>query len=98
MNSSAGKRQKEFKVLFISQRDACRGPMAECIFQMLADKYAMKSFNKFLWKATSAGLEKYNQGNLPDQMCLKVLGDNYLDSKHACRQASVTPGTLTGQN
>lgn len=87
-NDASKKKKRELKVMFVSKRDACRGPMAESIFKYLAEKYAMKSFNKFLWKAMSAGLDKYNEGNLPDQMSLRVLGENHLESMHCCRQVS----------
>lgn len=83
------KKRRELKVLFVSKRDSCRGPMAETIFAYIADKYNLKSFSRFIWRASSAGLVKYNQGNLPEQLCLRVLAENKLETLHGCRQVSL---------
>lgn len=80
------KERRELKVLFVSKRDSCRGPMAECIFIYLAEMYNKKSFARFIWRASSAGLMKHNQGNLPEQLCLRVLAENHLETMHGCRQ------------
>lgn len=88
---SKKKKPKELKVLFVSRRDSCRGPMAECIFNHLAEKHKLRSFNRFLWQAQSAGLEKWNQGNLPEQLCLRVLAENNLETMSGCRQVSLSP-------
>ncbi|CRK86556.1 CLUMA_CG000200, isoform A [Clunio marinus] len=85
-DGSKNKKRKELKVLFVSRRDSCRGPIAETIFQHLAEKYNLKHFNRFSWRANSAGLEKYNQGNLPEHFCLRVLAENNLETMHGCRQ------------
>jgi protein-tyrosine-phosphatase len=85
-NSSRQKR--ELKVLFISKRDACRAPIAECIFKHLAEKYADRHFNRFLWRAGSAGMEvsKHHQGSLPEHKTLRVLCENHLDTASGARQ------------
>lgn len=87
------KKKRELKVLFVSKRDMCRGPMAECIFNYLADKYNLKSFSRFIWRAHSSGMDcyRYNLGNLPDQLSLRVLAENRLETQHGCRQASLRP-------
>jgi protein-tyrosine-phosphatase len=82
------KKRQELKVLFVSKRDSCRGPMAESIFNYLADKYSMKTWNRFLWRVNSAGFTKYNQGYLPEQLALRVLAENNLETLHGCRQVS----------
>lgn len=82
------KKKRELKVLFVSKRDACRGPMAECIFNHLVDKFNTKSFARFNWRVQSAGLVPYNQGNLPEQFCLRVLHENSLETMHGCKQVS----------
>lgn len=82
------KNMRELKVLFVSKRDSCRGPMAETIFDHIAEKNKIKPFNRFLWRASSAGMVKYNQGYLPEQLCLRVLAENNLDTMHGCRQVS----------
>lgn len=87
-SEAAELKKRELKVMFISKRDACRGPMAECIFQFIVNKYQGKAFSKFRWKISSAGLEKYNPGDIPEQRCLQVLGENRLDTIHCCRQVS----------
>lgn len=88
------KKKPELKVLFVSKRDCCRGPMADCIFQYLTEKYSLKSFCRFLWRSQSAGFESYCQGNLPEQMCLRVLKENNLETMHGCRQVSFNHLTL----
>lgn len=88
------KKKRELKVLFVSKRDCCRAPMADCIFQYLAEKYSIRPFCRFLWRSQSAGFESYNQGNLPEQMCLRVLKENNLDTMHGCRQVSFNRLTL----
>lgn len=88
------KQRKELKVLFVSKHDCCRGPMADCIFQNIADRHAMKSYSRFLWRSSSAGLKKYNPGNLPDQLALRVLGENNLDTVHGCREVNYLTLTL----
>lgn len=85
---SKKKKKRELKVLFVSKRDACRGPMAECIFNYLTEKYNLKSFSRFIWRSHSAGLVAYNQGNLPEQFALQVLNENHLETMHGCRQVS----------
>lgn len=87
-DSKNKKQMRELKVLFVSKRDSCRGPMAESIFDHIAEKNKLKPFNRFLWRASSAGMVKYNQGYLPEQLCLRVLGENNLDTMHGCRQVS----------
>jgi protein-tyrosine-phosphatase len=83
------KPKKELKVLFVSRLDSCRGPMADCIFTHIADKHAMKPYARFNWRSMSAGLRKYNQGNLPEQLALRVLAENHLETMHGCRQVSL---------
>lgn len=87
-DESSKKKRRELKVLFVSKRDCCRGPMAETIFIHLADKFNKKAFARFIWRASSAGLQKFNQGNLPEQLCLRVLAENHLETMHGCRQVS----------
>ncbi|CAG9797017.1 unnamed protein product [Chironomus riparius] len=80
--------KKELKVLFISKRDSCRAPIADTIFNHLADKYSNRNFNKFIWRSSSAGLEvpQASQGKLPDQKTLRVINENHLETMHGCRQ------------
>jgi protein-tyrosine-phosphatase len=81
-------KRKELKVLFVSKHDSCRGPMAESIFQSIAERHAMKPYSRFLWRSASAGLSRYLPGNLPEQLALRVLAENGLDTVHGCRQVS----------
>lgn len=87
---SSSRSKKELKVLFISRRDTCRGPIAEAIFNYLINRYSNKTFNKFSWRSASAGLEvsQVMQGNLPDPKTLRVLNENHLETTHGCRQVS----------
>lgn len=87
---SSKREKKELKVLFISKRDACRAPIAETIFKYLASKYADKNFNKFLWRAASAGLEvpNHHQGSLPEHKAIRVLNENHLETSSGSRQVS----------
>ena len=82
--------KKELKVLFVSKRDACRAPIADTIFNHLADKYSTRNFNKFNWRSSSAGLEVPPawQGKLPDQKTLRVINENHLETMNGCRQVS----------
>ena len=92
-NSEASKKnvtRKELRVLFVSKHDACRGPMADCIFQSIADRHAMKSYSRFLYRSASAGINRHNPGNLPEQLALRVLSENDLDTVHGCRQVSLS--------
>lgn len=82
------KKRRELKVLFVSKRDTCRGPMAEAILNYLADKYSMKTWNRFTYRVNSAGFIKYNQGYLPEQLALRVLAENHLETLHGSRQVS----------
>lgn len=82
----AKKKLKELKVLLVSRRDTCRGPMAECIFEQINDRFSFKPFAKFFWRAASAGMIRYNGGHLPDQLALRVLAENNLETKHGSRQ------------
>lgn len=93
-DGSKTKKKRELKVLFVSKRDCCRGPMAECIFAYLADKYNLKSFSRFIWRASSAGLVKFCPGNLPEQLALRVLAENNLETMHGCRQVSLMTFSL----
>lgn len=81
-------KRKELKVLFVSKHDSCRGPMAESIFQSIAERHAMKPYSRFLWRSASAGISRYLPGNLPEQLALRVLAENGLDTVHGCRQVS----------
>jgi hypothetical protein len=83
------KKLKELKVLFVSRRDTCRGPIAECIFDHLNDKFAFKPFARFFWRSASAGMIRYNGGHLPDQLALRVLAENKLQTTHGSRQVSL---------
>lgn len=87
---SSSREKKELKVLFISKRDECRAPIAETIFKYLADKYADKNWNKFLWRVASAGLEvpNHHQGSLPDHKTIRVLNENHLETSSGSRQVS----------
>lgn len=84
------RQKKELKVLFVSKRSACRAPIAETIFKYLADKYADKNFNRFLWRASSAGLDVPNhyQGQLPERPALRVLSENRLETSSGAKQVS----------
>lgn len=82
------KTKRQLKVLFVSKHDACRGPMAESIFESIVDKNALKPYARFLWQTQSAGLVRYLPGNLPEQLALRVLAENNLSSVHGCRQVS----------
>jgi len=86
----SSRRKKELKVLFLSKRDSCRAPIADTIFNHLSDKYSNRTFNKFNWRSSSAGLEvsQGSQGKLPDQKTLRVLNENHLETMHGCRQVS----------
>jgi protein-tyrosine-phosphatase len=86
----SSRKKKELKVLFLSRRDSCRAPIADTIFNHLADKYSNRTFNKFNWRSSSAGLEVSQgaQGKLPDQKTLRVLNENHLETMHGCRQVS----------
>jgi protein-tyrosine-phosphatase len=85
---NSSRQKKELKVLFISKRDACRAPIAECIFKYLAEKYADRHFNRFLWRAGSAGMDvpNHHQGSLPEHKTLRVLCENQLDTSSGSRQ------------
>lgn len=87
---TSSRAKRELKVLFISKHDTCRAPIADAIFSHLADKYADRSFNKFYWRSSSAGLEvsQASQGKLPDQKTIRVLSENHLETTHGCRQVS----------
>lgn len=81
------KKLKELKVLFVSRRDSCRGPMAECIFDHINDKFVYQSFAKFDWRADSAGMIRTRHGgHLPDPLALRVLKENNLETSHGVRQ------------
>lgn len=82
------KKLKELKVLFVSRHDACRGPMAECIFHHINEKFAYQPFAKFDWRPASAGMIRFRGGNLPDQLALRVLKENNLETMHGSRQVS----------
>lgn len=82
-------RQKELKVLFVSKRDTCRGPMAECIFEHIAEKFSFKPFARFTWRVQSAGFKHYNPGHLPDQLAMRVLAENGLETMHGSRQVTI---------
>lgn len=86
----SSRQKRELKVLFVSKRDACRAPIAETIFDHLADKYRDRQFNRFLWRASSAGLEvlSHNQGSLPEPKALRVLGENRLGTTAGSRNVS----------
>ena len=86
----SSRQKRELKVLFISKRDACRAPIAETIFKYLADKYCDRPFNRFLWRAASAGLEVQpnQQGSLPERNTLKVLIENHLETTNGSRQVN----------
>lgn len=86
----SSRQKRELKVLFVSRRDECRAPMAETIYRHLADKYCDKTFNRFLWRTSSAGLEveSHHQGSLPDRQTLRVLTENYLETTNGSRQVS----------
>ena len=87
---TSSRQKKELKVLFVSKRSECRAPIAEAIFDYLAEKNADKNFNKFLWRASSAGMEvaKHHQGSLPDPKTLRVLAENHLGTTSGSRQVS----------
>jgi protein-tyrosine-phosphatase len=89
-NSSRGK--KELKVIFVSKRDQCRAPIADSIFSHLAEKFANKAFNKFLWRSTSCGLSvpPSMQARMPEEKALRVICENHLDNVHGSRQVSVS--------
>lgn len=81
------KKLKELKVLFVSRRDSCRGPMAECIFDHINDKFVYQSFAKLDWRADSAGMIRTRHGgHLPDPLALRVLKENNLETSHGVRQ------------
>jgi hypothetical protein len=82
----AKKKLKDLKVLFVSRRDTCRGPMAECIFDHINEKFAFKPFARFFYRSCSAGMIRYNGGHLPDQLALRVLAENNLQTSHGSRQ------------
>ena len=64
--------------------------MADCIFQSIADRHAMKPYSRFLYRSASAGINRHNPGNLPEQLALRVLAENDLDTVHGCRQVSLS--------
>lgn len=82
------KKLRELKVLFVSRRDTCRGPMAECIFEHINDKFVYQPFAKFDWRVASAGMIRYKGGYLPDELALRVLKENRLETTHGSRQVS----------
>jgi protein-tyrosine-phosphatase len=86
----SSRQKRELKVLFVSRRDECRAPIAETIFKYLAEKNCDKGFNRFLWRAASAGMEvqPHNQGALPNRMTLRVLSENQMDTTAGARQVS----------
>lgn len=87
----SSRQKRELKVLFVSRRDECRAPIAETIFRYLADKYCDARFNRFLWRASSAGLEvpSHHQGALPDHKTMRVLNENHLDTSTGAKQVSL---------
>lgn len=84
---SSSKKKIDLKVLFVSRRDTCRGPMAETIFEHLNERYSFKPFARFDYRVQSCGLKlPHSQGHLPEQLTLRVLAENGLETLHGCRQ------------
>lgn len=77
------------KVLFVSKRGACRGPMAESIFNSIGDKYNTKPFSKGYMRAQSAGLDVGRRNRTPEDLALRVLAENELETLLSCRQVSL---------
>jgi protein-tyrosine phosphatase len=72
-------------VLFICLGNICRSPMAEAVFNDLAQKKGVSA----QIKADSAGTAGYHIGKSPDRRTIEVLLKHGIETKHEGRKISV---------